>query len=271
MLSPPYFRRDLNLRPGQSKCHLRVMSGAPRRGLQRSSMRPSADPRFFQSTHPSENQRFGPSPPPSVTCVTVPRRRKSYNASWIKRSLPSRLSQLPGLFEARFFLRPFGSRLRPLSSGSSGNSGMNLKKAPGNAEPDEVDPAAGEVPAVAGGGAHVPGFAVPGAAAQNTARAVAATPHTAVRWRAVIVFIIAIIDPLPNIAVHVVEAKTIGLETAGRGRSVAIAVIAALIAPIKIRALIGAVTINAKPALRIAETVFGAGPRPGRVLPFRLA
>src|SRR5215475_4211712 len=63
------------------------------------------------------------------------------------------------------------------------------------------------------GGAEVPRFVVPGTAAHDTLSAVATCrPCRAVRRRSVVVVVPAILDPLPDIAVHVVQAECIRRE-----------------------------------------------------------
>ena len=61
--------------------------------------------------------------------------------------------------------------------------------------------------------AQIPWLAGPGAAAQDATIAVAGRPGRAVRRSAFVAVVVAILDPLPGIAVHVVEAPGIGLES----------------------------------------------------------
>src|SRR5215471_852475 len=89
-------------------------------------------------------------------------------------------------------------------------------KRPPDTETQNVVPEVGGGP-VAVGRAEVLGKVGPGTAANHTATCVATlTPHGTVRWRSVVaVMIVAVmigvLDPLPDVAVHVVEAKGVGL------------------------------------------------------------
>src|SRR5262249_43836532 len=94
--------------------------------------------------------------------------------------------------------------------------GPGSGKNPGNTQADEVDPVVGYEP-VAVSRAHEPRTHEPGAAAKN-ARAIGF-----VGWSGAILgsgrvsfFVVAVLYPLPDIAVHVVKAEGVGLELADR-------------------------------------------------------
>src|SRR5215510_10181881 len=83
---------------------------------------------------------------------------------------------------------------------------------PRDTEADMVVPGVAGVP-FAVGRAELPRLVVPGTAAHDAATAVAACrPCRAVRRRSVVVVVPAILDPLRNIAAHVVQAERIGRE-----------------------------------------------------------
>src|SRR5262249_57726805 len=54
----------------------------------------------------------------------------------------------------------------------------------------------------------------PGAAANDTVRAIASNQSGAVRWRSIVMAMIAIFDPFPNVAIHVVQAERVGRKRA---------------------------------------------------------
>ena len=56
----------------------------------------------------------------------------------------------------------------------------------------------------------LPGMITPSAAAKNTRSAVPIDPRAAVRWSALIIEMILIQTPLPDIAMHVVKTKSVG-------------------------------------------------------------
>jgi hypothetical protein len=82
-------------------------------------------------------------------------------------------------------------------------------KHPGNPAADSAAPDDGLVPAAVRR-AQVARFVVPGAAAHHAAAAIAAGPGAAVIWRPLVVVVPAVLDPLPDIAMHVVEAPLVG-------------------------------------------------------------
>ena len=88
-----------------------------------------------------------------------------------------------------------------------------IAKGPGNAESDVAGPDPGAA-REAVGRAQVPRNVEPGTAAKNTVNTTAAGPGRAVGWRAGIIPIRAILDPFPDVALHVVKAKGIGGITA---------------------------------------------------------
>ena len=91
--------------------------------------------------------------------------------------------------------------------------GVNtVDKRPANPEAKVVDPVAGGA-RVAERGAQVIWREVPGTAAVETDFAVAAfDPGRTIRRRAIVAVVEAILDPLKDIADHVMEAERIGLE-----------------------------------------------------------
>src|SRR5262249_54118715 len=79
-------------------------------------------------------------------------------------------------------------------------------------EAKEVEPGVGGEPA-AERGAEIPWTVEPGSAADDTVLAVAAfDPGRAIRWRAIVIGVAAILDPPIDITDHVIEAERIGLE-----------------------------------------------------------
>src|ERR1700738_3074807 len=87
------------------------------------------------------------------------------------------------------------------------------------ADPEALDVAVvgGKVP-VASGRAEIRRIAIPGTAADDTPSAIyTPDPRRAVLRGALIIIVIAILDPLPNVAVHVIEPEPICPERADRG------------------------------------------------------
>src|SRR5262249_2730587 len=84
-------------------------------------------------------------------------------------------------------------------------------KCPPDPEPEVTAPADGGVPGSTRR-AEVSWIGVPGTAADDVVTAVSAEPRRTVAGRSVVVVVVAILDPLPNVAGHVVEAKRIGLK-----------------------------------------------------------
>ena len=84
---------------------------------------------------------------------------------------------------------------------------------PPDPKPIAVAPVDGGVP-VAVRGAEVPRIVDPGAAAKDPATAISGCPGGAIRRRAAVISIPAVLHPLPHVAMHVVEAKGVGLERA---------------------------------------------------------
>src|SRR4029079_8621587 len=82
---------------------------------------------------------------------------------------------------------------------------------PGNSKARvfDADPASG---GVAVGGAEELGIVVPGSTAQDAESAVAGGPGSAVRRRARIAALVAVLDPLPDVAVHIVETEGVAGE-----------------------------------------------------------
>src|SRR5262249_7803880 len=62
-------------------------------------------------------------------------------------------------------------------------------------------------------GAEAPRIVAPGAAAKNPATTISGCHRRAVRRRAIVVVIPAVLHPLPHVAVHVVEAPPVLRET----------------------------------------------------------
>src|SRR6202030_593813 len=83
----------------------------------------------------------------------------------------------------------------------------------------------------AGGRAEVPWIDGPGTAAEDTATAVSACPSRAVRRRAGTIVVIAVLGPLPCIALHVAEAEGVRRKAAD-WRRISIAIIAGRNRPI---------------------------------------
>ena len=87
-----------------------------------------------------------------------------------------------------------------------------MDKRPANPEAKVVDPVAGGA-RVAERGAQAIWREVPGTVAVETDFAVAAfDPGRTIRRRAIVVVVEAILDPLKDIADHVMEAERIGIE-----------------------------------------------------------
>ena len=92
------------------------------------------------------------------------------------------------------------------------NKDSRCNKRPANPEAKVVDPVAGGA-RVAVRGAEAVWSEVPGTAAVDTGFAVAAfDPGRTIRRRAIVIVVGAILDPLKDIADHVIEAERIGLE-----------------------------------------------------------
>src|SRR6516165_6127948 len=84
---------------------------------------------------------------------------------------------------------------------------------------------------VAACGAETPRIAVPGAAAEDTATAFAFfNPSRTVLRSPVVVLVLAILDPLPDIAMHVMETECIGGERADGSRPLIVPLAAAPVA-----------------------------------------
>src|SRR5580704_7155396 len=97
----------------------------------------------------------------------------------------------------------------------------NLRRSRGerlrNPEADTETPDAGDV-AVAGGGADTPRIAVPETAAQHPATAIARRPGRPRRRRSGVAAVIAILDQLQHVAVHLVKPPGIRGKTVHRNR-----------------------------------------------------
>jgi hypothetical protein len=106
------------------------------------------------------------------------------------------------------------------------NSTNSMAKRTPNAETQVHVLEAGRVPAAAGR-AETLGNIFPGPAADDTVGATAAcSPRRAVRRRSIVIIVIAILDPLRDIAVHIVEPKLIRCELSDLGGQRAAAVTA---------------------------------------------
>src|ERR1700680_1657422 len=84
-------------------------------------------------------------------------------------------------------------------------------KRPPDPETKVETPGAGGV-RVAHGRSEVRRNVEPGTAADEMATAITRFPRRAIRGRPVVVSVIAVLDPLPDIAVHVIEAERRGRE-----------------------------------------------------------
>ena len=86
---------------------------------------------------------------------------------------------------------------------------QELRNCSGHPEPEAVAPAHGEVPA-AGGGPAIPRNAAPGAATHHATawsrRCFRIAPRRSVARRSPVIIVPIVLDPLPDIAVHVVQA-----------------------------------------------------------------
>src|SRR5262245_7996141 len=101
-------------------------------------------------------------------------------------------------------------------------------------------------------------IAVPATATGDTATAIAGCPYRAIRRRPVVVAMPTILDPFPDIAVHVVETERIGGERADRGGLSTVPLAAAAVA----------VGVAFADLLAPGIGLGAAGTR--RILPFRL-
>src|SRR5262245_16525212 len=95
----------------------------------------------------------------------------------------------------------FAGGLRPPAARSQGSRG---KKGPRDPEAEIDAPAAGGDP-VAAGGAEDPRKGAPGASAERPTTAIAGCPGRAIGRRAVVIVIPAVLHPLPQVAMHLVE------------------------------------------------------------------
>ena len=112
-------------------------------------------------------------------------------------------SQISGEFEAR----SSASRSPGLRCADAASRG----KRPPDPETGAVAPTAGGVPAAAGRAEELR-IVAPGTAAKDTDTAVGILrPRRTVFGRSLVVFVAAVLNPLQYIAVHVIEAKRVGL------------------------------------------------------------
>src|SRR5262245_41404507 len=103
-------------------------------------------------------------------------------------------------------------------------------KRPTDPEANLVVPVVGGAP-VAAGGAEIPRNADPSAAAEDTATAFAFfNPSRTVLRSPVVVLVLAILDPLRDIAMHVMETECIGGERADGSRPLIVPLAAAAVA-----------------------------------------
>src|SRR5262249_38119691 len=105
-------------------------------------------------------------------------------------------------------------RLIVLARSDRDRAGSGRKRPP-NPQTHKNAREAGEVP-VAGGRADVLRKVAPGSAADAAATAISTGPRRTICGRFFVIFMIAILHPLPHIAGHVVEAERIGRERSDR-------------------------------------------------------
>ena len=84
-------------------------------------------------------------------------------------------------------------------------------KRPPDPEAQAHVPIAGGGP-VAAGRAEDPRIVEPGTAADDAATANLSRPRRTISGCSVVIVVIAVLDPLPDVAMHVVEAERIGRE-----------------------------------------------------------
>ena len=114
---------------------------------------------------------------------------------------------IPSIFDCQKGTPPGGKK----NKGSRGER-------PGHAESVAAAADAGGAPAPERG-AEVPRNDAPGAAAQNAARTVSTSPGTSIRRRPVVTVVPTILNPLPNVAVHVIKTERVGAnEPTGAAR-----------------------------------------------------
>src|SRR5262245_6677155 len=104
-----------------------------------------------------------------------------------------------------------GGRWRAVERSKASRS----EKRTADPEAEVVDPVGGGVPEALGG-AEVLWIAAPRSAADDTGVATASRPSCTIQWRPLIVVVIAVLDPLPNITVHIENAESVGRFLANR-------------------------------------------------------
>ncbi len=134
---------------------------------------------------------------------------------------------------------------------------LGSKQGPGNSEPVEELRVSGEVPAAVRG-TDAPRPVEPGPAAKNVTTAVARRPSLSLARRPNIALVPAILDPLPDKSVHVVQIESICPELADGRRLPTVPSAAATVAVCLVATYV------------IASRVVRRRPGAGDVLPFRL-
>ena len=135
------------------------------------------------------------------------------------------------------------------------SGGPVSRQCPRNPEPDVAAPVVDAAPDAVSG-AEGPRPVAPRAPAQHPAGTVPTGPRTTILWRTSEAVIPAILDPLPHVTVHVIEAPGIGFKLIYRRRLRT--VLAFLLAP-----LVGRSGIN-----RRSSPEGRGSARPSRVFPF---
>src|SRR5262249_14685972 len=108
--------------------------------------------------------------------------------------------------------RPSAFAVLRLMTSSCRLKDSRCDKRPANPEAEIVDPLS-DGARIAERGAETIRREVPGSATVHTVCAIAAfDPGRTIRWRAIVIAVEAILDPLKDIADHVIEAERIGLE-----------------------------------------------------------
>src|SRR4026209_2059471 len=160
------------------------------------------------------------------------------------------------------------SKTKTCNCHHSPSAGYRRLQRSGNSEARvfDTDTASG---GVAVGGAEELGVVVPGPAAEDAETAVARCHRSAVRRRARIAVLVAVLDPLPDVAVHIVETEGVAGERPHVERLLAIEALRAAAVfeiGIVVRLLVVDRGARGKRRVRVGSPRHAAR----RVLPFRL-